>query len=171
MNKSKILEIKKLWFVAEKYYDLAMDEKTNVPAEELRLTVEELSNRSPNLLDLKSDQHLIYFSAHLSSCAVRLCSIEENLKSKRLDRYNEIIGWSDLDRIQKRIRTSMNIYIHFFLRHMVAHSESKRLYVTKKNAQVVYGEMYKEYLGLDYETILLHLNCVKGEIENELNSI
>ncbi len=171
MDKNKLLEIKKLRFVAEKYYDLAMDEKKSVLNEELKLTVAELKNKCLNLSDLQSNQHLIYFSAHLASCAVRLCSIEEILESKRLDRYNEIIGWHDVGKIQNRIRTSMNIYIHFFLRHMVAHSESKRLDMTKKNARVVYEEMYKIYLDLDYETILLHLDFVKGEIEEELNII
>jgi hypothetical protein len=169
MDKNKIIEIKKLWFVANKYYDLAIDEKNCLPKKDLDLTVKELICKCPDSLGLNFYQHLIYFSAHLASCSIRLCSIEENLRSKRLDRYNEIVGWKDIDKIQNKIKNSMNIYIHFFLRNMVAHSESARLDVKKKNAKIVYNEMYKIYLCLDYKTILCNLEFVKNEIEKEIN--
>jgi len=81
MDNNKLLEIKKLWFVAEKYYDLAMVEKKSVPNEELELTVEELKKKCPDLSDLQSNQHLIYFSAHIASCAVRLCSIDTDFRA------------------------------------------------------------------------------------------
>ena len=168
MDKNISLEINKLSFIANKYYDLAIQEKVILPENHLLLTVENLIT---NCNDIKNFDHLIYFSAHLSSCAIRLVTIEEILDSKRLHRYNEIVGWNDILKIQKRIKCCINIFTHFFLRNMVAHSESARFNMKKKNAKIVYDEMYKIYLTLDYQSILNNLEYVKNEIQKDINKL
>ena len=44
MDKNKMIEVKKLWFVANKYYDLAIDEKISLSKKDLDLTIKELIN-------------------------------------------------------------------------------------------------------------------------------
>ncbi len=154
-------ELMQLWFVSKKYFGLALAEKSKIEPTTLKWTVRNLADKCRDRSGLSENQDLIYFSAHLHSCAVRLNSIEENLKSSRWGGYQELKD-EDGQRVQQEIVNNPTGYIHFLLRHSVAHSESRR---KKERA---FEAMYDTYLDLDFDSIFMSMSALMQSMESEL---
>jgi hypothetical protein len=166
-EQDKQRELKQLWFVPEMYFHMAQSEKERVSQELLQCTVGELASRCISPQGIEQNQNLICAGAHLMSCAVRLFSIEECVESKRYKEYQKIREWGDDSEIKKEIETYLNKYIHFLLRHMVAHSESKRSMFPKY--KTAYETMYKVYWSLDFNSIFNSMESARETLTRELN--
>jgi hypothetical protein len=169
MNQDAIRELRQLWFVSEKYFELALSEKDKIPETALNWTVKTLADKCKDPSELVKNKNLLYFAAHLMSCAVRLYSIEENLKSGRWSCYNKIINCKDVPKIHHEIVQNLAIYIHFLLRHMVAHSESERS--RRKEFKIAFEAMYGIYLDLDFSSILKSVDALIKSIRNDLTNL
>jgi hypothetical protein len=169
MNQETIREIRQLWFISEKYLELALAERHKIPQTALKWTVKILANKCSDPLELSKNKNLIYFAAHLNSCAVRLYSIDENLKSDRWNRYDRLKHCNDGRRIRQEIVQNLAVYIHFLLRHMVAHSESER--TRYKKFRVAFEAMYGIFLDLDFDSILKSMDALIRSIRNDLTNL
>jgi hypothetical protein len=159
-------EIKQLWFISEKYFGLALSEKDKIPQPDLEWTVRFLADKCKDPSELSKNKNLIYFVAHLNSCAVRLYSIDENVKSERWKDYNKLKDCKDGGKIQQEIKQNLAIYIHFLLRHMVAHSESE--WKKYKKFREAFETMYDIFFDLDFESIFKSMDTLIRSIRNEL---
>jgi len=169
MNQDTIRELTQLWFVSEKYFELALSEKNKIPQTAMKWTVKILADKCKDPSELSKYKHLIYFAAHLNSCAVRLYSIEENLKSERWNCYDKLKKCNDGRRIQQEIVQNLAVYIHFLLRHVVAHSESER--TRYKKFRLAFEAMYGIFLDLDFDSILKSMDGSIRSIRNDLTNL
>jgi hypothetical protein len=167
MNEDERREIAQLWAVAEMYYTLATDAKSHLVPTELKMTVGEFAERCKNRSYLDEHTPLLFTVAHLASCAVRLHSIEEKLNSKRWQEYWKIATSKDQERIKQELKNNIDSFIHFLMRHGVAHSESERKNSRYKKAFKV---MYDFYLTLSYESVLQAMAAARQSIKNELEA-
>jgi len=103
MNEDIKREIEQLWFVSEMYFNLALNEKTKIPKSDLNLTIDIIADKFKDIKELKKNVNLFYSIAHLTSSAVRLFSIDENLKTDRWHIYNKIKNLDEVPRIKKEI--------------------------------------------------------------------
>jgi hypothetical protein len=169
MNQETKRELTQLLFVSEKYFQLALSEKDKIPQTDLKWTVKILADKCKNPAELSKNKNLIYFAAHLNSCAVRLYSIDENLKSDRWNCYDKLKKCNDGRRIRHEIVQNLAVYIHFLLRHMVAHSESER--TRYKKFRVAFEAMYGIFFDLDFDSILKSMDALKRSIRNDLTNL
>ena len=164
-------EIDQLRFVADKYFELAETEKANISQAALHYTVGKITEYWTNDTNWpETNKSLVYLLAHLASCAIRLYSIDENLKPKRWKSYYEkLITMSDPVEIETEIKQNLDVYVHFLLRHMVAHAESER----KRNQQYkkAFEVMYSVYLSLEVCALFNSMKQVKMDIEQEISLI
>jgi hypothetical protein len=165
MDQETIRELRQLWFVSKKYFELALSEKDEIPQTALKWTVKILADKCKDQSELAKNQNLIYFVAHLNSCAVRLYSIDENLKSTRWNYYQKLTKYNDAGRIRDEILQNLAVCIHFLLRHGVAHSESER----KRNT--AFEAMYKIFFDLEFDSIFRSMNALIESIGNDLKSL
>jgi hypothetical protein len=171
MNQDTIRELTQLWFVSEKYFELALSEKDRIPQAALKWTVKILADKCKEQSELSRNKNLIYFVAHLNSCAVRLYSIEENLRSDRWVRYDTLKKCKDEGKIRHEIEQNLAVYIHFLLRHMVAHSESERARHKNKKFRIAFDAMYDIFFALDFDSILKSTDVLIGSIKNDLTTL
>jgi hypothetical protein len=169
MNQETIREIRQLWFISEKYFELALSEKDKIPQDALKWTVKILADKCKDPLELSKNKNLIYCVAHLNSCAVRLYSIDENLKSARWNCYDKLKKCNDGGRIRQEIVQNLAVYIHFLLRHMVAHSESER--TRYKKFRIPFEAMYGIFFDLDFDSILKSMIALTKSIRNDLTNL
>ena len=169
MNEDIKREIVQLWFISEMYFNLALNEKTKIPNSDLNLTIDIIADRFNDIKELKKYINLIFSIAHLTSSAVRLFSIDENIKTDRWHIYNKIKKLDEVPKIKKEINENLNSIIHFLLRHAVARSESERL--RRDKSRIAFDAMYDAYLKLDFESIFKSMNYVRKSIMNEIYSI
>jgi hypothetical protein len=169
MNQETIREIRQLWFISEKYFELALSEKDKIPDAALKWTVKTLADKCKDPSELSKNKNLIYFVAHLNSCAVRLYSIEENLKSGRWNCYDKLKKCNDGGRIRQEIVQNLPAYIHFLLRHMVAHSESER--TRHKRFRIAFEAMYGIFFDLDFYSVLKSMDALTRSIRNDLTNL
>lgn len=169
MNQEKIREIRQLWFTSEKYFELALSEKDKIPQIALKWTVRNLADKCKERSELSSNKNLIYFSAHLNSCAVRLYSIEENLKSDRWNRYDKLRNCDDMQRIRDEIMQNLAVYIHFLLRHMVAHSESE--WKRYRKFRTAFEVMYDIFFDLEFDSIFKSMDLLTRSLGNDLKHL
>jgi hypothetical protein len=146
------------------YYGQA--QSTEVPAQHLQLSVKALADACKDHKGFENHKNLIEASAHLNSCAVRLYAIEECISSERLQNYKNIRERGDACQIRDEINKSTQDYIHFLLRHMVAHSESKRLDSSKY--KTAYEVMYESYLRFQFCFIFKKLEAAMGLIHGDI---
>jgi hypothetical protein len=169
MNQETKRELRQLWFVSEKYFELALREKDKIPQTTLKWTVKILADKCKDSAELSKNKNLIYFVAHLNSCAVRLYSIDENLKLDRWNCYDKLKRCNDGGRIRHEIVQNLAVYIHFLLRHMVAHSESER--TRHKNFREAFEAMYDIFFDLDIDNILKSMDALRSSIRNDLTNL
>jgi hypothetical protein len=148
---------------------LALSEKDKIPQTALKWTVKILADKCKDPSELSKNKNLINFAAHLNSCAVRLYSIEENLKSDRWSRYDKLKKSKDGRRIRDEILQNLPVYIHFLLRHMVAHSESERK--RYKSFRTAFEAMYGIFFDLDFDSILKSMDALIRSIRNDLTNL
>lgn len=163
MQSEEERELRQLWFVSKMYFEKA--QSIEVPKKDLQLTVKRFADICKEDKGLRNHRDLICASAHLDSCAVRLYAIDECIDSERYKNYKKIRECKN----EKNIRfffESIEHYIHFLIRHMVAHCESKRLDFPKYRA--AYNVMYDIYLDLQYcfvfEKLEKTMELIKGDI-------
>lgn len=131
-NDSDARETTQLLIMATRYFSLGKKEKEKITDEQiLTKKASELSKEEHMRIDI------MFTNAHLSSCAVRLCTIDEKLedfcrKSKnnhrdlRCSKYKATkcevenkIPFKKEDIVNKKI-------LHFLLRHNIAHVEADK---------------------------------------------
>jgi len=164
-------EINQLWFVAQEYYFMALEEKKNLSDEEMLCTVKDLAIKAETLDLLKENRNITLFTAHLASCAVRLYSIDENKNkigiSKRISSYNNIKGYGNkIEKIEEKIKREMHTYIHFLLRHTICHAEIERF--KRPSLVKALDEIYKVYLSLTIEEIFNGMQELMKNMKEEL---
>jgi len=106
---------------------------------------------------------LFVFTCHLTSCAMRLYSIDEK---KQYQRYRNYQDWWNNRQKGKKYFSSNNTgqIIHCVLRNLVAHSEDK-CKGTKKRS---YVELMNYYNCLSFDDIYSGIGSVIKAIENDL---
>ena len=170
MIKDPQREINQLWAVAEMYHTLATNAKSHLDPTELKMTIGEFAENCKSQSYLDKHTPLLYAVAHLASCAVRLNSIEEGIRSQRWNKYREIAKPpADEGKIKQELNKNIDSLIHFLLRHKVAHSDSE---MDRKNKEQkkVYNAMYCFYLDLSYESIFQAMAMVIQSIKNDLDA-
>jgi len=167
-------EVNQLWFVAQEYFSLALEEKNKLSKDNLLWTVKDLAAKTKTKEQIKENKSVTLFTAHLASCASRLYSIDENIDeidiSKRISAYYKIKGWRDkIEKIEGEIKRKTHIYIHFLLRHTICHAEIERL-ENPRFAKVL-DEVYKVFLSLTIEEIFNSMQKLMKIMEEELKTI
>ncbi len=162
-------QIDQLWIVAKMYHELALNLKSHMDVAPLQLTVREFAEHCKDLSYLHKNIALLYASAHLSSSAIRLYSIEEVRKSKsiRWTEYDRIRKMTDKHQVEQDVKTQTDSLVHFLLRHMVAHSEFE--WKRFKQYKIAYEAMHDIYFDLDYNTIFAAMSTVIERIKKELS--
>ena len=124
-------EIRQLWLFAKHYFLLAKRLKSKLPPKYLNKTPRDISNSYPNPAAAKvKDKSLMLMTAHLSSCSVRLVTIDERIQ-KNLGETDRICSnyldlcksGSSVTQLQKILLQKKDEYIHQMLRDSVAHIE------------------------------------------------
>ena len=87
-------------------------------------------------------------------------------QSIRWREYVRIRKIEDKNQVKQEINNRIDNFIHFLLRHMVAHSESE--WKRFKNYRNVYKAMKELYLELDYHTIFLSYNKTIKAVNKEI---
>jgi len=166
MNKDILRETRQLWRVAEIYFDLALDQKKSISTDFLKYSVGDIADKFKNLGDVENYQSLIYMTAHIMSCSVRLYSIDEILKTIRWNKYYNLINCKDSSKVEDILIKDLDCFIHFLLRNMVAHSEKQRKKYEKY--EVAFEKMYEVYLNLDFGSIFNSIEKAMKNIQCEL---
>lgn len=83
-------EFEQLFFIADFYFELSKTEKENLTEEEINRSIHDWSLICENETNYKKIGPFLFFSAHLSSCAIRLYSIDETMRSDRWQSYENI---------------------------------------------------------------------------------
>jgi len=118
------LEIKELWEVAKNYLALADQLKGKLGHILLSKTIINLT------IDDRLNENFLMFSAHLASCAIRLCTIDEKLDSKNNTRNSakQLYGRIKLAIGNDAVPDNEEIIsvVYIILRHNVAHIEEDK---------------------------------------------
>ena len=166
MDKDILRETTQLWRVANIYFDLALDQKKSIPTDFLKNSVGDIADKFESLEDVEKYQSLIYMTAHIMSCSVRLYSIDEILKTRRWNKYYNLINCKDSSKVEDKLKKDLDCFIHFLLRNMVAHSEEKRK--KYKKYEVAFEKMYEVYLNMDFDSIFNSIEKAMKNIQCEL---
>ena len=130
-------EINQLWFFAKYYFSLATKLNKKLPQKCLDKTPGYIAKKYLNLSDASRDaKRAILMTAHLSSCCVRLVTIDERIK-ENFGRSNRIFpNYLNKSKNSKTTKTIAQLrtillhnkgkYIHQMLRDNVAHIERSR---------------------------------------------
>lgn len=161
-------QINQLCIVAKMYHELAEDLKSQLDFTILKLKIRDFADQCKDVSYLHKNIPLIHAVAHLSSSAIRLYSIDEIRKSQsiRWKEYDRIRKIEDKNQVKQEINNRIDNFIHFLLRHMVAHSESE--WKRFKDYRNAYEAMKELYLELDYRTIFLSYNNTIKAVNKEL---
>ena len=161
-------QINQLYIVAKTYHELAEDLKSQLDFTILQLKIRDFADQCKDVSYLHKNIPLIHAVAHLSSSAIRLYSIDEIRKSHsiRWKEYDRIRKIEDKNQVKQEINNRIDNFIHFLLRHMVAHSESE--WKRFKDYRNAYEAMKELYLELDYRTIFLSYNNTIKALNKEL---
>lgn len=159
-------QIDQLWAVAKMYHGLAVRMQPKLTAQ-LQLKVSEFADQCKDSSYLRKNVKLLRASAHLSSSAIRLYSIEEAKKSSvRWVEYDRIRNLKNWDQVELEVKAKIKNLVHFLLRHMTAHSEDE--WKKFKGYRIAYEAMKKVYFDLDYVTIFDAMSVVIGDVKTEL---
>jgi len=119
-------EIHQLWFIALHYFRLSKRMKRSLSRNLLnKITMQDIADRLSNPADIFGDtKRLMLLTAHLSSCATRLNTIEFILgkNSRRLQMYNRLRDKKS-NLTQQDLETQSKDIVHFLLRNTVGHGE------------------------------------------------
>jgi hypothetical protein len=162
-------ELRQLWYVSEMYLSLAQTEKKQISQDSLKWTIKDLASKCDSNQGLKENENLIRAVAHLVSSAVRLYAIEECVGSKRYKAYNRIIGRHNSSEISQEIEGSLHCYIHFLLRHMVAHSETR--WKKDRNHEIAFKTMNDIYWKMNFTTIFEKIESAKYSLKSEIEEM
>lgn len=126
-------EIGQLWLFAKYYSSLARRLKKKLPENYLNKTPLDISDKYPNPFDATgNDKRLMTMTAYLSSCCVRLYTIDDRLEDSSMDRIFNDKYWIKIDEnrtvpdIARELETDKDKYIHQMLRDNVAHPEREK---------------------------------------------
>jgi hypothetical protein len=143
MQDSKITEdhkreITELWIVAQNYLRLAKEEKDKFDVGLLKKKTTELENKD------RFDENFIMSSAHLASCAIRLCTIDDKLKDIEIPEnssslYEKRNNFCDdtPESMKKKMKT-----LHFIMRNNVAHLEEHNKRKSEKNRNYLHLQAF-----------------------------
>ena len=157
------------------YYEIAENEKKNVDNNMLNSKIGDFQFRNRDDITSSEQKSFFIFSTHIASSAIRLNSIEDHLKNAGVQtnnrkEYQDIENENDHKKRLELIDISMKNAIHFYLRHMVSHSENeidtnKRKKNNKTNA---YNDMRNKYYELTYGMLYEFLNKSLKNLEEIL---
>jgi hypothetical protein len=106
-------------------------------------------------------KNVMMFNAHLASCAIRLCSIDEKIfnilkiKSCRMNLYNE--KRKDIKNISKDYIIQKNIF-HFVLRNGIAHFEPDINGTSwESNLEKILNEFSMDDMFIEMKKIILEI--------------
>jgi hypothetical protein len=154
-------EITQLWWVAELYSKMAEKTKNKLKKKELQTTVKEHADRCNNISDINgTDKWLMLLTAHLTSCAVRLCTIDDIMHSDRQRFYKQLVKDNELE--DSSLRNNLDKIVHYLLRHNVAHPEdwSKR--------KMQYGKMQTTFMNLTIYELYDNMRVIRNAIIDEI---
>jgi len=168
-------EIGQLWLFAEHYFSLATRLKRKLPKNYLNKTARDIANKYPNPSDASgNDKRLLLVTAHLSSCSVRLCTIEETLEEKlpgdsRIfpDYLKHCANYKTVQQLQKVLTRNKDKHTHQMLRDNVAHTE--RSFRTNKHKNL-YEARQRTLELLRYQEIYDSVNKVVQRFKKELGA-
>jgi len=163
-------EVKQLWCIANYYFCEAEKLKDNLQPNFFKQTISDISyNQSDTTIEMEITNEM-KFSAHLGSCAIRLSTIEERLKSygkesKRNQIYAALGKLSDVSQETIQKNTKNNNIFHFFFRNIIAHKEP--LGEGKK----VYQAMETFFKAQNHNEIYSNISKSLKEIKDDINKI
>ena len=166
-------EIGQLWLFARHYFSLARRLKKKLPENYLNKTPRDIAHKYPNPSDAKSnDKRVILMTAHLSSCSVRLYTIDETLEEKlrrnsRIfpDYLKQYANYKTVQQLQKVLMRNKDKHIHQMLRDNVAHTERSLRSKERKN---LYEARQRTIEKLTYREIYDSVNKVVQRFKKEL---
>jgi len=142
-SKLDVREIEQLWYSARLYYNLL---PKGIEDTEMRKTVGRWSAECEKTEDFH-ELPLFTFSCHLTSCAIRLYSIDEKRKHQRFIDYSE--AWRKADKATEFFCSAhTDRIIHCVLRNNVAHHELK--------GEEMSGDFQHEKLNAYYRRLTFH---------------
>jgi hypothetical protein len=154
-------EITQLWWVAERYSKMSEKTKNKLKEKELQTTVKEHADRCHNISDIKGpDKWLMLLTAHLTSCAVRLCTIDDIMHSERQRFYKQLVQEKDLE--NSRLRNNLDKIVHYLLRHNVAHPEDW------SERKIQYGKMQTTFMNLTIDELYENMRVIRNAIVDEI---
>lgn len=168
-------EIRQLWLFSKHYFSLARKLKKKLPENSLNKTLLDISYKYPNPFDATgNDKRLMVMTAHLSSCSIRLCTIDERIeknlgKSSRIfpNYLNEFKSSKKIIQLQAALRQNINKHIHQMLRDNVAHIE--RSPASKKQKGNLYEARQRVLESLTYQKTYDSVDKVLQKFKKELN--
>ena len=168
MDNDDVREIVQLWWVAKKYFKLAETAKEGLLDNDLQTKVGQLADKCKQLSDITgTNEKLMCLNAHLGSCAIKLYSIDENIRG-RSKRWND---YKDLEKknatlTPNEVKQKASSIVHFLLRHNVSHEEDE---AKKKKYEGAYKVMQEALQDLKikelYENMQLVMQAMEPEIE------
>ncbi len=170
MNEDTKREIDQLWNASEIYFSLVLKEKKHIRDTDMRtLKVKDLTDKKVTS-KLQNFDNIILFTIHLSSCAIRLSSIDENFKKivsrGRLHIYNELTNDAlSKEEMKTILKNDLSTYIHFLLRHMTCHAEFM------KCIKPAFDKLYSIYLNLTLKELFDSMKKLKDNIDNDINNL
>jgi hypothetical protein len=161
-NRNKERELTQLWYGAKLYFNLL---PINIEIKRLNLNIINWAKECKRHDSFYKDD-LFIFSSHLSSCAVRLYSIDEILNSKRFTNYYDY--WKNKQKGKKYFNKSQtNEIIHCVLRNLISHNEEE----DKDNEKRSYKYLMRYYWKLTFLEIKSGILNVSNNIRSDLNNI
>lgn len=163
-------EIYQLFYASDFYFKEARGLFNKIDPNLLSISLVTWNKKIINDITKYKNNDFFYFSCHLDSCAIRLYSIEENLRrtSTRWNLYKSKIWINDNNIIQKEVAQNIIDYkkeiLHIILRHAIAHDED----MIFKNYKKVHKLLKKFYLKQNHEFIFKTLSRIKDIIEGEI---
>jgi hypothetical protein len=121
-------EVKQLWRIANYYFCEAKSLKENLQPDFLQQSIKEISdNQTDTSIEIDITKEMI-FSSHLGSCAIRLATVEERLKScgkesKRNQIYSALRKLHDVSQETLGNNSKNSNIFHLFFRNIIAHKE------------------------------------------------
>lgn len=166
-------EINQLWVVAKKYFELALTEKDALSDSDMNLTVYDLTNEKV-IKKLSNYEKILYFTSFISSCAIRIYSIDANFDKDfengkgRHHKYKSKRGNPDKQKSIIEISSNLHDYIPSILRHMTCHAEVERF--DESRYIEFYEKLYEFYLSLSLIEIFQSVDKLMGIVKKELES-
>jgi hypothetical protein len=119
-------EIKQLWLISNYYFNLSQKIKDRLPQRVLSSSIQATADNFSSKSAFVGDQRRIMFlTAHLGSCAIRLVTIEDilgtDISRKRLQKYKSLVGDNNLT--CNKLKLAVKGIIHFLLRNNIGHYE------------------------------------------------